>query len=179
MASWSLLPVLLLASPLVVLRQLDAVRVVAFALIFPIVMLIAAPAVAFVTHRAGGTPAMLHSSLLAPAVDKLWRDTTPKPLRMFSGYVDFAYGVAFYLPSHPPVVHILDGVPARDFDARLAREGIALVCPAEEAGCVAKLNSLVARVPGSRRETVEVMRTFMGIPGAARRYVIAVVPPAQ
>jgi 4-amino-4-deoxy-L-arabinose transferase-like glycosyltransferase len=177
MASWSLLPVLLLASPLVVLPRLDAVRVVAFALIFPIVMLIAAPAVAFFTHRAGGTPSMLHSSLLAPAVDRLWRDVTPKPLRLFSGYVDFAYGVAFYLPSHPQVVHILDGVPARDFDARVVREGIALVCPVEEAGCVANLNALVARVPGSRRDTVEVARVFMGMRGASGRYVIAAVPP--
>jgi 4-amino-4-deoxy-L-arabinose transferase-like glycosyltransferase len=179
MASWSLLPVLLLSSPLVTLPRLDAVRVTGFALLFPIIMVIAAPAIAFFTHRAGGTPSMLHSSLLAPAVDKLWRETTPKPLRMFSGFVDFAYGVAFYLPSHPPVVHILDGVPARDFDARLARDGIALVCPAEEKDCVSKIDALVARVPGSKRETVEVARMFMGTPSASGRYVIAAIPPRQ
>jgi len=177
MASWSLLPVVLLSSPQVVLPRLDAVRVVAFAAIFPVVMVIAAPAIAFFTHRAGVAPYMLHAAPLAPLVDKLWRETTPKPLRLYSGYVDFAYSVAFYLPGHPPVVHILDGVPARDFDARLARDGIALVCPAEEAGCVSKIDALIARVPGSKRQTVDIRRMFMGVPGASGRYVIAAVPP--
>ncbi|MFM9726418.1 hypothetical protein ACKI1L_38490, partial [Streptomyces scabiei] len=79
-----------------------------------------------------------------------------------SGYVDFAYSVAFYLPSHPQVVHILDGIPTQDFDARLARDGIALVCPAEEINCVNKIDALLALVPGSKRETVEVARMFMG-----------------
>ena len=179
MASWSLLPVILLSSPLVTLPRIDAVRVVSFAAIFPIVMVIVAPAVAFFTHRAAGTPSMLHSSLLAPAVDKLWHETTPKPLRLFSGYVDFAYGVSFYLPSHPPVVHVLDGVPARDFDAQLRRDGIALVCPVDDAPCLSRLDALVARVPGSRRDTVEVARLFWGTPSASGRYVIAAVPPTQ
>ena len=85
MASWSLLPVILLSSPLVTLPRIDAVRVVSFAAIFPIVMVIVAPAVAFFTHRAAGTPSMLHSSLLAPAVDKLWHETTPKPLLPVAG----------------------------------------------------------------------------------------------
>ena len=177
MASWSLLPVVLLSSPVVTLPRLDAVRVVGFAVIFPIVMVIAAPVIAIVIHRTNVTPSMLHSSLLAPAVDKLWRETTPKPLRLFSGFVDFAYGVAFYLPSHPPVVHVLDGVPTPGFDERLAREGIALVCPVDEAFCMSKLDALVGRVPGSKRETVEVARTFLGTPSASGRYVIATVPP--
>lgn len=179
MASWSLLPVVLLSSPLVSLPRLDAVRVVGFAAIFPFVMVIASPVVAIVAHRTNTTPSMMHSSLLAPAVDRLWRETMPKPLRLFSGYVDFTYGVAFYLPSHPPVVHILDGVPAKNFDERLAREGIALVCPVAEASCVSKIDALVARVPGSRRETVEVARSFLGAPGPSGRYVIAAIPPVQ
>lgn len=179
MASWSLLPVVLLSSPVVSLPHVAASRVVGFAIIFPLVMVIVAPAIALFTHRAAGTPSMLHSSLLAPAVDKIWRETTSKPLRLFSGYVDFAYGVAFYLPSHPPVVHVLDGVLARDFDTRLARDGIALVCPAEDVPCVSRLDALVARMPGSKRETVEVARTLLGTASAAGRYVIAAVPPRQ
>ena len=178
-ASWSLLPVVLLSSPLVKLPRLNAVRVVAFAAVFPVAMVVAAPAVAYFTHRAGVAPYMLHAAPLAPIVDKLWRETTPKPLRLYSGYVDFAYSVAFYLPTHPQVVHILDGVPARDFDVRLVRDGIALVCPAEEAGCIVKIDALIARVPGSKRQTVDVRRTFMGVPGASGRYVIAAVPPQQ
>jgi len=71
MASWSLLPVVLLSSPQVALPRLDAVRVVAFAAAFPIVMVIAAPVIAFVTHRAGVAPYMLHAAPLAPLVDRL------------------------------------------------------------------------------------------------------------
>lgn len=179
MASWSLLPVVLLSSPQVALPRLDAVRVVALAAIFPILMVIVAPAIAFVTHRTGVAPYLSHAAPLAPLVDKLWRATTPRPLRLYSGYVDFAYSVAFYLPSHPQVVHILDGIPTQDFDARLARDGIALVCPAEEINCVNKIDALLALVPGSKRETVEVARMFMGTPSVSGRYVIAAVPPRQ
>lgn len=69
MASWSLLPVVLLSSPLVKLPRLDAVRVTAFAAIFPVVMVTVAPAIAFVTHRTGFAAYMLHSAPLAPLAE--------------------------------------------------------------------------------------------------------------
>ena len=101
MPAWTLLPVMLLSSPLVAVDRQVAARVLMVAVLFPLVILAVAPAIAVVTHRAGVTPAAAHSSLLAAPVERLWRETSDQPLRLFSSYEDFNYGVAFYLPSRP------------------------------------------------------------------------------
>ena len=109
-------------------------RILMVAVLFPLVILAVAPAIAVVAHRAGVTPAAAHSSLLAAPVERLWRETSDQPLRLFSSYEDFNYGVAFYLPSRPLTVNALDGVPPPELDARIARDGIVLVCPAQAQG---------------------------------------------
>src|SRR5207253_2504418 len=127
MSAWTLLPVMLLSSPLLAVDRQAAARVLMLAVLFPFVMVAAAPAIAVVTHRTGVTPAAGHSSLLAAPVERLWRETSDQPLRLFSSYEDFNYGVAFYLPSRPLTVNALDGVPPPGLDARIARDGIVLV----------------------------------------------------
>jgi hypothetical protein len=63
-------------------------------------------------------------------------------------------------------------------DERIAREGIALVCPVPEPYCMAKLN---ARASGVAAATVEVSitRTYFGVTDPAVRYVIAIIPPRR
>jgi 4-amino-4-deoxy-L-arabinose transferase-like glycosyltransferase len=179
MSAWTLLPVLLLSSPLIAISRRDAVRVVALACIFPFAAIAAAPVVAFSVHRAGVAPAAAHSSLLAEPVERLWRETSERPLRLFAGYEDFGYGVAFYVPGRPLVVNALDGLPPPDLDARIARDGIALVCPADAAGCVSAANARATRAPAGKRREVEVSRRFLGIEGAPARYLIVTLPPRQ
>lgn len=177
MSAWALLPVVLLASPLVTISHRNVVRVVAFAAAFPLIMLLVAPAIAFAVHRAGQNPATIHASLLAEPVDRLWREITNKPLRLFAGYQELGYGTAYYLPSRPLVVHVLDGVSPPDLDQRIAHEGIALVCPAEGETCNTIADRLGARASTSTRIEVEVARRFLGVTGAPARYMIRVIPP--
>src|SRR5439155_866221 len=53
MGAMTLLPVVLLASPLVTLSRAGAVRLLALALAFPVLMTLAAPLIAIVIHREG------------------------------------------------------------------------------------------------------------------------------
>jgi hypothetical protein len=185
MSAWTLLPVMLLSSPRVSLPRRDAVNIVTLAVVFPLLMVALAPAIAFALHRAGVPPGSAHSSELAEPVERVWRDTTPAPLRVFSGFDEFTDGVAFYLPSHPLAVHVLDGTASQALEARIGRDGIALLCPARSAErprsaeCV---NAAIARarcsIPGIQVE-VEVARRYLGIAGNPARYLIVTIPPMR
>jgi len=129
-------------------------------------------------HRLAGVPAIsAHSSLLAEPVERLWRETTDRPLRLFGGYLDLTYGLSFYLPSHPLAVHVLEIAVPPATEARIAREGIALICPAWVNSCIAALTARVARGPAGKRIEIEISRRYLGIAGASARYVIATIPP--
>jgi 4-amino-4-deoxy-L-arabinose transferase-like glycosyltransferase len=179
MPAWTLLPVMLLSSPLLAVDRQAAARILMVAVLFPLVILAVAPAIAVVAHRAGVTPAAAHSSLLAAPVERLWRETSDQPLRLFSSYEDFNYGVAFYLPSRPLTVNALDGVPPPGLDARIARDGIVLVCPAQAQGCVNVANARAARGPAGKRIEVDVTRRFLGVGGHSARYLIIAIPPRR
>src|SRR5215813_12907075 len=130
MSAWTLLPVMLLSSPLIVISRRDAVRVLALAVLLPLVMVALAPAIAFGIHRAGPAPDAALSSVLVEPVEQLWRATTDRPLKVFAGYDDFTDGVAFYMRSHPLAAHVLDGPISPAMEQRIGRDGIAMLCPA-------------------------------------------------
>ena len=185
MSAWTLLPVMLLSSPLVGIGRRDAMGILTLAVAFPFVMVAIAPAIAFALHRADPPPGSTDSSLLAQPVERLWRETTEAPLRLFSGYDEFTDGVAFYLPSHPLAVHVLDRTASQAVEARIGRDGIVLLCPARSADrprngwCV---NAAIARarcsMPGAQVE-VEVVRRYLGVGGTPGRYLIITIPPMQ
>jgi 4-amino-4-deoxy-L-arabinose transferase-like glycosyltransferase len=183
MSACTLLPIVLLSSPLVVIDRRDALRVLALALAFPLVMLALAPAIAFGIHRVGLPPGMTHSSVLVEPVERLWSETTDRPLRVFAGYDDFTDGVAFYLRDHPLAAHALDGGLAPALEERISRSGIAMLCPARPRylpsaeWCLGAANSLASRFPAGKRLDVEVSRRYLGLDGEPARYVIVTVPP--
>jgi hypothetical protein len=184
MSAWALLPVMLLSSPLVTITQRAATRAVAIAATFPFVMIAIAPAIAFATHRAGLPASAAHSSLLAGAVERLWRETTDRPLRMFGGVDDFTDGVSFYLRSHPFAAHVLEAGMSQAMEERIAREGIALLCPARPrepaaaAACRNAAAAIASRFPPGRGEEIEVSRRYMGIEGEPAGYLIITIPPS-
>jgi len=185
MSAWTLLPVMLLSSPLVAVGRRDATRVLALAVVLPIVMVAIAPAIAFATHR-GGLPAdATHSSLVVAPIDELWRETTDRPLKLFAGFDDFPDGVSFYAPSHPFATHVLGGTLAPAIEERIGREGIALLCPerprepAGAARCLDAATSLAVRFPGGKRKEVEVARRYLGVAGVPARYLLITIPPKQ
>lgn len=175
MSAWALLPVVLLSSPLIVLDRRPVLVTIMIAVALPVVMVAAAPFIADSIHRKGGTPAAMHSRLLAERVAHEWRRVTDKPLKMIGGDSDLAYGVAFYLPRRPEAFPEFNRTLAPWVDMKqLPRDGIAIVCPAADPTCMMPVAAL--SLSGPRIEAA-ITRSYFGRPGATGRYVIVIVPP--
>jgi hypothetical protein len=177
MPALSLLPVVLLSSPLVTIPRPALVRLLALALALPLVALALSPIIAMVIHRNGVPNHASQYRLVAAAIERAWRDTTDRPLRLVGSYTNLVNGVAFYLADRPSTYDVVGPyqTPWTD-DARIAREGIALVCPLDEAECIGGVDALAARHRPGRRTEVEITRRFLGMPDAATRYRIITVP---
>jgi 4-amino-4-deoxy-L-arabinose transferase-like glycosyltransferase len=176
MSAWTLLPVMLLSSPLVVIQRSDAAYVVASACALPLLMIAVAPAIAFAIHR-DGVAAEAHSSLIAEHIDRLWRETSTDPLLVFASTDVFGYGVPFYLRSHPVTVHVLDRPATAQERARIAQNGLALACPIRAAGCIHTAERWAEAGPPGKRAEIDVARSFLGLAGSPARYLLMTIPP--
>jgi hypothetical protein len=176
--AFTLFPIVLLGSPLIVVARAAAVRIVAVAIAFPLFMVVIAPAVAFAIHVTGQAQDKAHYRLLAAAVTQLWRQTTDRPLRLVEGQSNLVFGVAFYAPDQPSVLRDLDPVSPRALgSARLQHDGIALVCDASNRPCVGWIEGLAALTPAGQRAEVTLSREFLGWRGQPVTYLIITVPP--
>jgi 4-amino-4-deoxy-L-arabinose transferase-like glycosyltransferase len=178
MSAWTLLPVMLLSSPLITIGRKEAARIVAAAAMFPVLMLAAAPAIGFALHRTGSA-ADGHASVLAETVDQFWREATETPLKVFGSTDTFTYGVPFYLRAHPAVVHLLERPATPEEEALIARDGVALLCPMTSIICLGAANARAAAVSGATRKEVEVRRSYWGSEGRSERYAIFAIPPSN
>ncbi|HYW60413.1 MAG TPA: hypothetical protein VE909_07800, partial [Xanthobacteraceae bacterium] len=61
----------------------------------------------------------------------------------------------------------------------VARDGIALVCPVDQAPCLQALETRAAEGPAAGGARVSVSRTYLGTTDAPERFVIAIVPPRE
>ena len=174
MASWTLLPVLLLSSHSVRISRVPVRRVVACAILLPGAMLIVAPAVALVAFKRGLSPELTQTRMLADQVQRAWRAVTPEPLRYVGGSADLAYGVVTYAHDRPQA---LPGLPERP-PVQLRSTGISLVCEATDNDCIAQSSRIAALNPASRTTKIELVRNYWGIAGQSQRYVIFLVPPS-
>jgi 4-amino-4-deoxy-L-arabinose transferase-like glycosyltransferase len=177
MPMWAMVPAMLISSRDLTVSRERAAGVLAAAAAVPLVAILIAPAVAYAIHREGPANYASHYRLIAAAVDAAWRGTTKAPLRLFGSNTNIVNGAGFYLPDRPLRIDILGprDTPWAD-ESRIARDGIAMVCPEEQAACMAKLNARAAAMP---RHAATLSRKFMGMADAPERYIIAIVPPAR
>ena len=166
MSAWTLLPVVVLSSPLVALHRDAMWATVAIAVALPPVMVAAAPAIANSIHRDQGGSATVHSRLLAERIGFEWRRVTDKPLRTVTGDSGLAEGAAFYLPSRPRTESGTDR-------ERLLRDGFVIVCYTSPE-CLARASK--QGVQGSPID-VEITRSYRGVAGRVGHYAIVVAPP--
>lgn len=172
MSAWTLLPVVLLSSPAITVRAVDTQRVLIAAVALPLVMLIAAPAIAVMVHRNGPPPATVQGQLLAAQVERSWAQATQQPLRYVGGDAEVAYSVVAYAHDRP---RALPGMPPPDA-AVLKASGMVLLCFAEDTSCVSLAR---AHNPDGGVMTTEIWRRYWGVPGKPQRYSIVIVPPRQ
>jgi hypothetical protein len=176
----TLLPVVLLSSPSATLAKIAVCRIVGFAVAFPLIALALSPVIAVVIHREGVPNYATHYSGLAQAVQKTWDETTDRPLRFLGSYNNLLYGVLFYLPDQVSPLEIVEPrvTPWID-EAEVARAGIALVCPVEEAGCVKAMEERAAGGRAGRRTKVAITRRYFGMDDKPDRFVIVTLRPRE
>lgn len=176
MPALTLLPVVLLAAPAIVVPRANLVRLLRVAVALPVIATLAAPAIAYVIHRNGVPNYATHYRLLARAIDRAWHETSARPLRLVGSYTNVVNGVAFYLPDRPSTYEVVgpSETPWVD-DARVARDGIALVCPVKEAICLRAVETFAARRPVARRLEVEISRSYLGVADTPERYLIVII----
>jgi hypothetical protein len=179
-AGMTLLPVVLLSSSLIAIPRGAARRIVGLAIAFPLIALALSPLIAWEIHRRGVPNYQTHYSGVARAVEKVWRETTDRPLRFFGSYDNVLYGALFYLPAdvapleivNPPITPWID-------EAQVARDGLALACPVAQSACMRALEARAARGPVGRRTEVEITRRYFGTDDKPDRFVIVTIRPQK
>ncbi len=171
MASWTLLPVLLLSSPSVQLSRLSVRWTVGSAVVLPLAMLTAAPGIALVNFERGLPPELTQSKILAKEVEVAWHSVTTAPLRYVAG--DLAYGIVAYAHDRPQALLGLPRPPA----VQLRESGMVLACFVEEISCIAHSSKIAKLSPGSRKIEAELVRNYCGLAGQPQRYGIFIIPP--
>jgi 4-amino-4-deoxy-L-arabinose transferase-like glycosyltransferase len=175
--SVALLPVMMLASPLIKVSRQAAAWIAACAVSYTVLALIASPFVAYVLLERGVENNAAYARLLAAATEELWLATTDKPLALVGGRFLLVNPVTFYMPDKP--ASFSDFYPYLSPWAtpkRVAR-GMAIVCEPKDDFCLGAMNGYLGANPSGRRGEVTLTPHWLGFAGAPKRFIIATMPP--
>lgn len=169
----TLLPVLLLGSPLVRLAGRAAPSIMTVAIALPILALLCAPIVAwnvFVHPNKNGSS---HYRELSSVALRMWHDQTGKPLKFVAGDRLPAVGIAFYAPDRQLVYSAQPFSGQRERDA-----GVLAVCRGGRSAC-AWLERPKGMHEASGIREVALSRRALGWYGEPATFSILIVPPAS
>jgi 4-amino-4-deoxy-L-arabinose transferase-like glycosyltransferase len=173
---WAMLPAALLSARTVNTSRNAAAGVLAVAAAVPVLAVLVAPLIAYVIFVQGVPNHASHYRLIAAAVDEAWRARVAAPPRLFGSNTNIVNGAGFYLPGQPLRIDLGSRDTPWADAARMAHDGIAIVCPEAQLTCMERLNALAAALP---RRVVTLSRQHFGTADLPVRYVIVVVPPKQ
>jgi len=181
MSAMTLLPVVQFSTPLASVSRTAAVRLLALAVVYPIVMAALSPAIAIVIHREGVPNYGSQYRLIAEQVETAWRARTAALLRVIGSETMIVNGIVFYLASNPSTFDILSPDQTPWVDAsRIKREGIAIVCPTRDASCVNAMEVYAERNPGAEFKAVKLARLYFGSFNTPVRYeILTILPQTQ
>jgi 4-amino-4-deoxy-L-arabinose transferase-like glycosyltransferase len=174
----NLLPVMLLGSPLVVLPRVALLRIAGVALAVTLLSVAASPIVAFALLKGGVENNAAYARLVMAAAEREWRETTDRPLRLIAGPFVLVSSAAFYGIDRPSTFATFSRYlsPWAD-DARIARDGMAVMCELEDEICRKVIELYGAVSPGGRRTEVTLTRHWLGFENEPKRFLIATIPP--
>jgi 4-amino-4-deoxy-L-arabinose transferase-like glycosyltransferase len=180
MSGMTLLPVVLLSSPRLTVSRQAAVRLLALAVVFPLLMVAVSPGVATVIHRLGVPGYASHYRLIARTVERAWRAHTNQPLRIVGSYDTIVNGIVFYLDDRPATFDIVASAQTSTVNEdRIASEGMAIVCPEPETSCVAAMHAYAARYAAGPIEITYLARRHFGVLDRPVQYQILIIPPGS
>jgi 4-amino-4-deoxy-L-arabinose transferase-like glycosyltransferase len=178
MSGMTLLPIVLLSSPLLTVTRRAAVGLLALAVVYPLLMAAASPGIAIAIRRHTVPDYASHYRLIAEAVGAAWHARTDQPLRIVGGYTDMANGIDFYFENTPAILDIVTPSRTPDVDdERVKRQGIAIVCPAPETPCVQAMHGYAARYAKAEIADVALARRHFGALDTPVHYLILTIPP--
>jgi 4-amino-4-deoxy-L-arabinose transferase-like glycosyltransferase len=173
----NLLPVLALASPLVLVPRVAVQRIASVVTVLTLLVVIASPVVAFVIHKRGVENDAAYGRLVMQAAEREWRQVTDKPLKMLVGPFTLVSTAAFYGADKPSTYANFSAYLSPWADtARLARDGMAVMVAADSP-YYEMTTKYLATVPVARRTEITLQRRWLGFENAPRKFLLAVVPP--
>jgi hypothetical protein len=174
----NLLPAMMLASAFVVVSRVAVRRLAAIVTAITLTIAVSSPLVALTILKAGVENDAAYARLVAAAAEREWRETSDRPLRLVAGSFALVSAAAFYIADKPSTYADFSPYlsPWVD-DARLAREGVAIICTADDDVCLKGMDQLAARGPAGRRREVTLTRHWLGFASEPRNFIIATVPP--
>jgi len=180
MPAYFLLPIVLLSPPSVVLTRrpvaIFAAAMLVFTLAAPIVI---APVLALRNFTGNGEGDRAYLAELGRAVTNAWHDRLHRPLTIVLGKTALADGTGFYSPDHPDsapdsVIAVAPWITP----ARLAREGFAAVCPADDSDCIGRAEHAGGtQATPADRVILEITPYFFGRSHAPARFTVLIFPP--
>lgn len=180
MSGFTLLPVVLLSSALIRIPAVARRTILATAIGLPLVAIAVAPIVAIQFQRRAPSNQPMNFQLAAQAVDRLWRQTSARPLGLVGSEIQLANAVTFYSADKPSSLDVFEPAMTPWIDAaRIAQDGIAWVCPVAMTACVDAIEAHAAALPLGRRAEVVTERVYLGMRGAPQRYLIITTPPSE
>jgi 4-amino-4-deoxy-L-arabinose transferase-like glycosyltransferase len=177
-SAMTLLPVVLLSSPLVTISRLATARLVALAIVFPLIMVAISPVIAIVGRRDSVANHESQYRLIAQAVERAWYASTDKPLRIVGSFDSLANGTAFYFVDEPLTFDIMNPTRTPWIDGeRIGRDGIAIVCPESDPFCMQAITYYLAYYRASKATDVVIARPYFGTYDTPMPFKIVVIPP--
>jgi 4-amino-4-deoxy-L-arabinose transferase-like glycosyltransferase len=176
--AFSLLVVMMLGSDFVAVSRIAVRRLAAIITAITLLVVASSPLVALVILKVGVENNAAYARLAAASAERQWRETSDRPLRLVAGPFALVSAAAFYIADKPSTYSDFSRYlsPWVD-DARIAREGVAIICTADDDDCLGDMDALVERNPTGRRTEVTLTRHWLGFASAPRDFVIATVPP--
>jgi hypothetical protein len=168
--NWALLPVVLYASPGIIVDERSVARAGVVALMVTLVALIASPVVAYTRLTRSQDQHRAHFRQVAELADRL----AGGPVQLFWGSADIMDGLPFYLPAARPLTSDPLSVEGR---AAIRTHGLLVVCLNEDAPCQATAAALSDAA--ARTTSATFTRTFLGQSGQPMSFQISLLPAAH
>ena len=122
-----------------------------------------------------------YARLVMQAAEREWRDgDAASRSSMIAGPFVLVSSASFYGADKPSTLAEYSRYlsPWAD-DARIAREGMAIMCEAVDPNCLKAVEIFSVISPGGRRAEVALTRRWLGFESAPKRFMIATIPPRQ
>ena len=179
MQAWFLLPILLLAPQSAVLPRRAMVVTAICIFVATVIVVAAAPVVAWRYHIHGVGQDREYSHLLATEVTREWHARFRTRLSIITGDQNLAGAASFYSPDHPDFVFVV-GLWTSPWitPERIAHEGATILCRADDQSLCVQ-GALTLGVSDQRLQKTEITLAshFLGSTTRPDKFLIWLLPP--